>query len=137
RESGADLFLFFTGPGREPQYKVVSWSSGELQAMQECHRLLTRGYGPVDPGPALRQLRNKLFPDELVNALGADSCLLISPHSHLQGFPIHALDLGDEDWVINHWPVQYVPTLAMLTLPRRTVTAEKALFLGCPEPVFK
>jgi CHAT domain-containing protein len=136
REGGADLSVFFSGPDKEPRHTVVSWSSEELQELEECHRLLARGYGPVDPSPTLRQLRNKLFPDELVNALRADNCLLISPHSRLRGFPIHALDLGDEDWLINHWPVQYAPTLAMLTRPRRTVTAKKALFLGCPETVF-
>lgn len=136
RVTGADLFVFFRAPGGEPRHTVVSWSDEELQAVEECRRLLARGYGSVDPSPALQQLRNKLLPDELVNALRADSRLLISPHSRLRGFPIHALDLGDEDYVIKHWPVQYAPTLAMLTLPRRTVTAQKVLFLGCPETVF-
>jgi len=136
RQAGADLFIFFSGPGREPRHVVASWSSEELDTIEQCHRLLARGYGPVDPGPVLQQLCRNLFPGELVNALSADSCLLISPHSRLRGFPIHALDLAEEDYVVKHWPVQYAPTLAMVTLPRRPAKAQKALFLGCPETPF-
>jgi hypothetical protein len=136
RESGADLFIFFTGPDREPRHSVVSWSSQELSALQDCHSLLGRGCGPTDPGPALQQLRSKLFPDELVGSLGTNNCLLISPHSRLRGFPIHALDLAYEDYVVKRWPIQYVPTLLMLAFPRRPTRMQKALFLGCPETRF-
>ncbi len=133
---GAELHLFFSGADREPRHSVVSWSREELHQLEECRRLLALGFGPADPSEALRRLRNKLFPDELAATLRANSCLLISPHSHLLGFPIHALDLGDEDWVVRHWPVQYAPTFGILAQPRRRRTAEKALFLGCPETVF-
>jgi hypothetical protein len=136
RESGADLFIFFRDAEGEPRHAVVPWSSAELDKIEECHRLLADKRALADPGPALRELRHKLFPAELVSVLHADSSLLISPHSRLRGFPIHALDLGDEDYVIGQWPVQYVPTLSMLTLPRRRVAAQKALFLGCPETPF-
>ena len=45
---------------------------------------------------------------------------------------MHAIDLGDEDYLIEHWPVQYIPTLAMIKSPRAASATDRVLLMGCP-----
>jgi len=134
RDGGADLFIFFAGLDRELQLATVLWSKEEVATLAECRRLLSDAFGPQSRTEPLQQSLAKVFPDDLIREL--EACqhlrLLISPHAHLRGLPVHAFDLGGEDYVIKHWPVQYVPTLAMALFARPKPVADKVLLMGCP-----
>jgi len=128
------LFIFYVGGDRELHHTIVPWSKEELAALGECRRLLGDHFGPTSDADKLQPVLTKLFPPELLEELGKspNAHLLISPHGQLRGLPMHALDLGDEDYLIEHWPVQYIPTLAMIKSPRATPATNKVLLMGCP-----
>ena len=132
REPGAELFIFSAPADGEPRCTAVPWSKEETASFDRCCSQFMSNYGPANPW-LLQNFRAKLLPDEVLNALPPDLGLLISPHARLRGVPIHALDLGNEDYLFKRQPVQYVPTLGMALLPRRGGEADRTLLMGCPE----
>ncbi|MBN9661396.1 MAG: CHAT domain-containing protein [Acidobacteria bacterium] len=134
-DSGGDLYVFSAGPDREPRCTVVPWSKEDVAALALCRSEFMSNYGPAHPW-RLKDLRAKLLPDEVLDKLPPNQALLISPHAHIRGLPIHALDLGDEDYLIKRQAVQYVPTLTLAMLPRQAGKAERILLMGCPETPF-
>jgi tetratricopeptide (TPR) repeat protein len=131
-EAGAELFIFSAGADRELRCTTVTWRRDEIAAFDRCRSEFMSNYGPAKPW-LLQDFRAKLLPDEVLNGLPPNLGLLISPHARIRGLPIHALDLGNEDYLIKRQPVQYVPTLGMALLPRRGIRADRTLLMGCPE----
>ncbi|MBI4313027.1 MAG: CHAT domain-containing protein [Chloroflexi bacterium] len=132
---GALLFIFFAGRDRSPHCTAVPWPAAELGQLEECRQRL-RGdvdvFTPVLPA----NLGEKLFPGEVREDLRDGDQLLISSHGRLQGIPLHAIDLGGRDFLADHWPVTYTPTLALLNVGRRFERAEGVMLMGCPENAF-
>jgi CHAT domain-containing protein len=81
-------------------------------------------------------LAEKVLPLTVRGAFGDGQRLLISPHEDLRGLPLHALALDGDDLVIDRWPVQYVPTLAMLPLRRQGTRPDGVLAVGCVKDKF-
>ncbi len=98
----------------------------------ECVSLLSGHFGPATSVNLLQRMLAKIFPDELWRELEAGQHLLFSPHAEVRGLPIHAFDLGTEEYVIQRWPVQYVPTLSMALLDRSKAVTDRGAADGVP-----
>jgi CHAT domain-containing protein len=57
--------------------------------------------------------------------------MLISPHERVKGIPLQSLPISDDQLLIEKVPVQFIPTLTLLTLQSKAVEADKILLLGC------
>jgi CHAT domain-containing protein len=62
--------------------------------------------------------------------------LLVSPHERLRSLPLHAVPSGQGGRLIDRWPVQYIPTLALLPLGNPAVRPEAVLLVGCEQDGF-
>ena len=147
RDAGATLHCFFMGRDRAPRHIAVEWSQAELNQLDSDAKRL-RGNVPEDVTILPDELASKVLPEELLNSLwtegpGPEPCLLISPHERLQEFPIHALPADAETLLIERFPVQYIPSLALLPFARcggsRTdaATSRSALLIGCEQDGFR
>lgn len=127
----ASLHIFWTGADRLPQSISVPWTPSELRALDQL-RLRLRGQ--VDAGETTfpRELASKVLPPQLLQSLGPDSRMLISPHERLKGIPLQCVPISDDRLLIQKAPVQFIPTLALLTLQSKIAPADKILLLGCP-----
>jgi hypothetical protein len=122
------LYLFHTDGQNHPRSVAVAWSSAELAALENCRQQLR---GVVMPFVPLfpRELIEKILPQSVRNTFAEGQRLLVSLHGRLHGLPLHVLDFGQKDFLIRHWPVQYIPTLALLPLHRSSPRAD-AVLLG-------
>lgn len=138
--SGAVLDLFFAGRDRKVDHWTEPWSREELEQFAR-HRetLLHLRHGPesvrlglLPPGLPSR----KILPPTVLEALEPEQCLLISPHDHLQAFPIHALSVGPGERLIDRHPVLYIPSLSLLPLRKPVGPRGSVLLVGCEEDGF-
>ena len=130
--SAIALYVFFRDACGQAQVATVPWTSDELRALNEAYRLFSGEYGP-DSTWTLQQFASKFFPSTLTDCLRVGQRLLISPHLHNRGVPLHALQLGQEGFVFARWPVQYIPSMSLLVAPQRPAGADRVLLIGCPE----
>lgn len=144
REGGAALFVFYTDRARAPQCVQVAWSQGELEALDESrlrlqkplHEMFSDWMSMPSGFPLPGALAEKVVPRQVIQGLQAGQRLLVSPHGRLRSFPIHAVSAGDGKVLISRWPVQYIPTFALLPLRRRGLSPDDVLLMGCPENAF-
>jgi hypothetical protein len=133
------LHLFYSDRDRVPRHEMVVWTPEELAALDAARRRL-RGPRVTDDEmlePAMpASLAEKVLPATVRGAFGDGQRLLISPHEDLRGLPLHALALAGNDLVIDRWPVQYVPTLALLPLRRQGTRPDGVLAVGCVQDKF-
>jgi CHAT domain/MalT-like TPR region len=132
---GACLHIFWTGADRMPHAQAVKWTAEEIKALDGI-RLHLRGNVDAEGRTFPRSLAGKFLPMELLESLGESSQMLISPHERLKGLPLHSAPMGGGQQLIEKVPVQYIPSLTLLSLQSRTVTADEILLLGCPRNGF-
>lgn len=134
-DEGANLYIFYAGQDRIPQCTVVPWSKQELTLLDDCREKLQgmpKPSTPVFP----KELTEKVFPKKVLNVFEVGQRLLISPHGGLRNIPLHAIDIGKEDYIINKWPTQYLPTFTLLPLRRHGTRPDSVMLMGCPENAF-
>ncbi len=137
RDSGATLHLFYADSNRHPLHTSIEWSQEDIDELNN-HSDLLRGVLPpfvqIFPGG----LAEKILPLSIVNRIEPGRRLLISPHDHVRMLPLHALPVDQNTRLINLYPVQYIPTLALLQLRRaeRAERAENILLMGCEQNGF-
>jgi len=126
-----ELHIFWTGSDRVPHSIAVPWNSAELNALDDL-RLRLRG--TVSPGdtPFPSNLASKVLPPELLKSLANDSMILMSPHDRLKGMPLQSAPIDEDRLLIQKYPVQFIPTLGLLTLSSKAASVDKVLLLGCP-----
>jgi hypothetical protein len=138
-DDGRTLHLFYSDGDRVPHHEVVAWNPKELAVLDAARRRL-RGPRVTDDEmlePAMpASLAEKVLPAGVRDAFAKGQRLLISPHEDLRGLPLHALPLSEEELVIDRWPVQYVPTLALLPLRRKGRRPDRVLIVGCVQDAF-
>jgi CHAT domain len=137
--SGSVLHLFFAGRGDRPRHLRVAWSEGEVAALDDARRSLRRM--PADELWSVEEilppsLVRKVLPDELCTWLNGQACVLISPHGRLRALPLHALKLASGEPLIARSAVQYIPTLALLSLVRPSQPPPHILLMGCEQDGF-
>ena len=133
RESeGANLFIFYAKSNSAPQYTQVYWSKEDLAALDSCKEAL-RGVPPIWASIFPDELINKVLPKEIREFLSDGLRLIISPHGRLRSIPLHAIDFGEGDFLINHWQGQYIPTLALLPMQRHDTHTNGVMLVGSPE----
>ena len=137
--SSSVLHLFFAGREGRPHHRSVAWSEGEVAALEEARRSLRRI--PVDELWAVEEilparLIRKVLPGDLHPWLKGRACVLISPHGRLRALPLHALTLASGETVIRRHAVQYIPTLALLSLVRPSQPPPHILLMGCEQDGF-
>ena len=125
------LHIFWTGSDRSPHSLAVSWTPDDLKVLDDLHSLLR---GTVSPGEDTfpRKLGPKVLPAAMLDSLATDSQMLISPHERLKGIPLQTVPVHDDQLLIQKVPVQFIPTLTLLTLRSKADAAEQILLLGCP-----
>ena len=89
-------------------------------------------FEPVIPAA----IAERILPAAVRNAFPANTALLISPHEELRALPLAALPTGDDTMLIDHWPVQTVPTFALLSLRRQDQPPDRVLAIGAIEGAF-
>ncbi len=127
-----EMYVFFRNNNGQAERVIVPWTSDELRALNDAHGRLAGEYGPDSPW-TLQQFASKFFPSELTACLRPGQRLLVSPHAHNRGLPLHALELRGNGFVFTRWPVQYIPTMALLMAPQPSRAEDKVLLIGCPE----
>ena len=125
------LYIFWTGRDRAPHSIAVPWTRAELQALDALRSLLRGTVSPAE-NTFPNHLAEKVMPPQILASLSATSQMLISPHERLKGIPLHTLPVSDDQMLIQRVPVQFIPTLTLLTLQSKAFPAEKILLLGCP-----
>lgn len=137
---GLAVHCFFNEASK-PQHRQLLFSWEDKRQLDACRADLER-IGARDPFlPALPQDQcARLFPPELVAQLSQDRLLLISAHDVFASLALPATRLENGRRLIEHCPVQFVPTLALLSLPAREPTAPSAqrpvLLVGCAQDGF-
>src|SRR5262249_21528294 len=79
-----------------------------------------------------KELAAKVLPPQVLKSLATDSQMLISPHERLKGIALQCVPLSDDQLLVQKVPVQFIPTLTLLTLQSKVARADKILLLGCP-----
>ncbi len=133
----------FCNDGAAPLHRRLQFSWEDKRQLEVCRADLER-YGANDPFlPALPQAQcAQLFAPELVAQLTPERPLLISAHGIFASLALPATRLADGRRLIEHCPVQLVPTLALLAQPLRERAAPPAqhlrvLLLGCAQDGFR
>ena len=137
RATGAMLHIFYTGSDRHPLHTSVEWSQAEIDELNKHSEALRGVLAPfVKIFPD--RLAEKILPRSVVNQIEPGRRLLISPHDHVRMLPLHALPIDQNTRLIDHYPVQYIPTLALLQQRRaeRAERAENILLMGCEQNGF-
>ena len=130
------LHIFFASKGRGLHCIQVKLSSSDMEIFKNCQERLkgdVEEFVPILP----HDISKKIFPSELSNTLETGNCIIVSPHRQLRNIPIHAVDLGEKDYVIDHWPVQYIPTLSLFALAQIKSKRKSILIIGCPKNAFQ
>jgi CHAT domain-containing protein len=130
-EEPADLHLFYsTAPGTV-DHEVTHWSADDRQLLRTVGSDLT---GRVSPAAVLcpEALIEKILPAAVRTKLRAcnGSGLLISPHLDLHKLPLHALG-AEGTTLLDHSPVQYIPTFTLLPLRRAPERVTHIGLIGC------
>ena len=127
----ATLHVFWAAADRTPQTIAIPWSTEDLAALDELRSVL-RGNVAAWQTPFPSELASKVLPPALLESLAKNSTLLISPHDRLKGIPLHAIPLAEDEVLIQKVPVQFIPTLTLLTLRSAAKPADQILLMGCP-----
>lgn len=132
-----NLFIFYSGKDCITQGIAVPWEKQEI-ALLDLYREQLQGQ-KVSLNRIIypKDLIEKTLPKKIRDVIEAGQHLLISPHGGLHNIPLHVVDVGDKDYIINSWSLQYIPTLALFPLRRSETHPEKILLMGCPENDFK
>lgn len=133
--SGARLHIFWTDKDRIPFHVQTDWNHAQLAELDATRDRLRGSVSPMSRLPR-GLLCERVLPDRLLESIDQGSTLLVSPHDHLRNIPIHAFMLGSGDRLIDRYPVQYVPTLALLPVRPVRADSEKILLLGCEHNSF-
>jgi CHAT domain-containing protein/tetratricopeptide (TPR) repeat protein len=125
---GAILHVFARDAFGSPVHNEVEWTSEELD---ELARAGERLRGPVDDYAELlpEGVLDRILSPELRKKLPNDGCLLLSVHGRLRGVPVHALPL-DNSILIDHWSVQYVPSLGLPASQKTNAPEVSVLLMG-------
>jgi CHAT domain-containing protein len=132
--AGATLHIFARTAAGLPVHSEVAWSAAQLDELAvHAERL----HGQVDEYADLfpEGMTDRVLPSALRQQLPGAACLLVSPHGRLRGLPLHALPL-DESILIAHWPIQYVPSLALPASPTSGASQTSVLLMGSPANAF-
>ena len=136
---GMAVHCFF-GDGVEPEHRRLHFDWEGKRQLEACRADL-ESYGARDPFlPAVPQAQcAQLFAPEVVARLSPERTLLLSAHGVFASLALPATRLADGRRLIEHCPVQLVPTLALLTLVPRPRTASEAavLLIGCAQDGFR
>jgi tetratricopeptide (TPR) repeat protein len=139
---GIVVHCFFSDGG-SAQHRVLRLSWEDKRQLEACRADLER-IGARDPFlPAVPQAQcARLFAPELVALLAPQRTLLVSAHGVFASLALPATRLADGRRLIEHCPVQLVPTLALLQLPAREATPsaaqrEHVLLAGCRQDGFR
>ncbi len=138
---GVAVHCFFN-EGARPRHRRLRFSWEDKRQLDACRADLEQ-YGANDPFlPAVPQAQcAQLFVPELVAQLAPQRPLLISAHGVFASLALPATKLADGRRLIEHCPVQLVPTMALLSLPPRSPAApapnsESVLLVGCTQDGF-
>jgi CHAT domain-containing protein len=135
QDNGARLHLFHVDSNRHPVHASVEWSKTHIDELNN-HRETLRGVLPPFARIFPDGIAEKILPLNIANQIEPGRRLLISPHEHLRMLPLHALPIDENRRLIDLYPVQYIPTLALLQL-RRGQRAEDILLMGCERNGFE
>jgi hypothetical protein len=129
------LHIFWTGSDRTPQTVAIPWTPRELATLDQL-RILLRG--TVSPAETTfpTELAAKVMPAQLLRQISGDSQLLISPHERLKSIPLHTVPISDDQLLIQKVPVQFIPTLTLLSLRSTAIPADSVLLMGSPSNGF-
>ena len=125
------LHIFWTGTDRSPHSLAAPWTPADLKALDELRSLLRGTVSPAEDTFPMK-LAPKVLPAEVLDSLAPNSRMLISPHERLKGIPLQSVPISDDRTLIQKVPVQFIPTLTLLTLQSKAAPADKILLLGCP-----
>ena len=123
-----ELHFFLARPGEPVVHHAERWSAEELAALsasQEELRGATTGrlfMHPVIPEACAA----RVMPQEVRSKLREGERVLVSPHGSLRGVPL-----------ATECAVQYIPSLALLSLARPRRDASEVLLLGCEQDGFE
>jgi hypothetical protein len=134
-DGGEKLFLFHCDRGRIPQVATSTWTKEEV-ARLDAARAALRGRVPAPAVLVPSDLAAKLLPADFLAQLRDGQRLLVSPHGRLRTVPIHALEVGHGVRAIDRWPVQYLPTLALLAIAPRPRRGSAVLAMGSAHNAF-
>jgi CHAT domain-containing protein len=129
-DDGETLTVFWTDRDHRPRHSERRWTTEELAELEDRRRRLRNLVQTFDAIVPL-ELAEKIVPVALWDDLGPSARLLVSPHGRLRGFPLHAIPVEGRPAILR-WPVQYIPTLSLLTLPTRREHSEEVLLVGAP-----
>ncbi len=129
------LHLFWSDGSRQPRHTTTTWTETQVRLLETARSRL-RAAVPRDSLVVPPVLRDQLLPCEVCDSIPEDSRVLISPHGLLQLLPLHAVQFADGSYAAGHWGMQYVPTLALLSLARDRTAPADVLAIGCPVTPF-
>lgn len=127
--NSAEFHVFWMDRSGRPHRECTSLAADEIRLLEAHREQLS---GEVDPLAQVfpDSLGAKIFPPNMRADIPLDSRLLISPHGPLQMLPLHAMRLDSNDYLIEQWAVQYIPTLALLPLRRNSTKRDSVLLIG-------
>jgi tetratricopeptide (TPR) repeat protein len=129
---GAELHLFLTRPGEPPFHSSETWTDEDRTLLRESQARL-RNATPtdlfLDPTVIPEELAARIVRPEIVARIRPGDRLLVSPHGDLKGVPLQGLPLRGRS-------VQYIPSLALLSLVRTGAGTDGVLLLGCEQDGF-
>jgi CHAT domain-containing protein len=131
-----NLFIFYSGKDRNTQCTVVPWEKQEIALLDQYREQLQGKHVDLNSIVYPKDLVEKTLPKKIRDMIEAGQHLLISPHGGLHNIPFQVIDAGAEDYIINSWSLQYIPTFALLPLRRTDPHPDKILLMGCPENDF-
>jgi tetratricopeptide (TPR) repeat protein len=134
----------FHSDGGPPRHRRLLFDWEDRRQLEACRHDLEQ-FGARDPFlPALPQAQcGRLLAPELVAALSPDKPLLVSAHGVFASLALQATTLAGGRRLIEHCPVQFVPTLALLGVARPAragempAAAEPVLLIGCAQDGFR
>ncbi len=129
---GEELHFFLARPGEPVVHRSERWTTEDLDALRSSQeRLRTATTGELWGMPSVipDDLAARVAPREILERLGPDDRLLVSPHGLLRGVPLHIVAGPGR-------AVQYIPSLALLNLARPDVDTSDVLLLGCEQDGF-
>ena len=139
-DGGADLHLFWATAAGVPTHRVERLTKDELAVLDACRAALdTEGAGNVFLQAFPPALAARVWPEELRAQLSPERPLALSAHGVFAGLALHAARLPDGARPIELCPVFSVPTLALLSLPRRRAASgpRDVLLIGCEQDGFR
>ena len=125
---GDDELHFFLARAGEPVvHHVGRWSGEDLDALRSSmDELRGATTGRLFTHPVIPEaVAPRLAPHEILEQLRPDERVLVSPHGLLRGVPLPI-----------ERPLQYVPSLALLSLARTGADVSDVLLLGCEQDGF-